>query len=88
MVTNLEVYLNALVEDIMKAGNSDAQETVEEYYPAYQSPSRIKDAHNSPTVSTQFYTIDGKQVSTPTKGIYLLRQRHADGTVKTSKVVY
>ena len=31
--TNLEVYLNSLVEDIMKAGNTDATETVDEYYP-------------------------------------------------------
>ncbi len=32
--TNLEVYLNSLVEDIMKAGNADAIESVNEYYPA------------------------------------------------------
>ena len=31
--TNLEVYLNSLVEDIMKAGNADATESVNEYYP-------------------------------------------------------
>lgn len=31
--TNLEVYLNSLVEDIMKAGNTDATESVDEYYP-------------------------------------------------------
>ena len=33
--TNLEVYLNSIVQDIMLAGNSDALETVDEYYPAY-----------------------------------------------------
>ena len=33
--TNLEVYANSLVQDIMLAGNADASETVEEYYPAY-----------------------------------------------------
>lgn len=32
--TNLEVYLNALVEDIMKAGNADAASSVSEYYPS------------------------------------------------------
>ncbi len=32
--TNLEVYANSLVEDIMKAGNADATESVDEYYPA------------------------------------------------------
>ncbi|MBM6991968.1 MAG: pectate lyase [Prevotella sp.] len=31
--TNLEVYANSLVEDIMKSGNADAISTVDEYYP-------------------------------------------------------
>ena len=31
--TNLEVYLNSLVEEIVKGGNADAMEGVEEYYP-------------------------------------------------------
>ena len=31
--TNLEVYLSSLVEDIMKAGNADATESFDEYYP-------------------------------------------------------
>jgi hypothetical protein len=31
--TNIEVYANSLVEDIMRGGNADAQTTVDEYYP-------------------------------------------------------
>lgn len=31
--TNIEVYCNALVEDLMKAGNTDAIDAVDEYYP-------------------------------------------------------
>ena len=31
--TNLEVYCNSLVEDIMKEGNADALSAVDEYYP-------------------------------------------------------
>jgi len=31
--TNLEVYLNSLVEDIVKDGNNDASSSVDEYYP-------------------------------------------------------
>lgn len=31
--TNIEVYCNALVEDLMKAQNSDAEESINEYYP-------------------------------------------------------
>ena len=33
--TNLEVYANSLVQDIMLSGNSEALETFSEYYPAY-----------------------------------------------------
>lgn len=36
--TALEVYMNSLVEDIMKAGYADAQSSVEETYPAYVDP--------------------------------------------------
>lgn len=31
--TNVEIYCNSLVEDIMKGGNANAEETVDEYYP-------------------------------------------------------
>jgi hypothetical protein len=34
--TNLEVYANSLVQDIMLAGNADATSSVAEYYPAYK----------------------------------------------------
>ncbi len=34
--TNLEVYLNSLVEDIVKAQNEDAETGIEEYYPDYK----------------------------------------------------
>ena len=33
---NVEVYLNSLVQDIMLAGNAEAEQPVEEYYPAYR----------------------------------------------------
>ncbi len=33
--TNLEVYLNSLVEDITKAQNQDANQVVDEYYPRW-----------------------------------------------------
>ena len=34
--TNLEVYANSLVQDIMLNGNADAEEAAKEYYPAYK----------------------------------------------------
>ena len=33
--TNIEVYANSLVQDIMLAGNADADEEAKEYYPQY-----------------------------------------------------
>ena len=36
--TNVEVYANSLVQDIMLNENADADETVKEYYPAYVDP--------------------------------------------------
>ena len=37
--TNLEVYANALVEDIVRGGNADAQTAVDEYFPGCQKAS-------------------------------------------------
>ncbi len=34
--TNLEVYLNSLVQDIVLLGNANAETTVNEYFPAYR----------------------------------------------------
>ncbi len=36
--TNLEVYLNSLVEDIMKACQADGENAVSEYYPVWKKP--------------------------------------------------
>ena len=41
--TNLEVYANSLVEDIMKTGNANATNAVNEYYPAWKNPTGISD---------------------------------------------
>ena len=35
MYTNIEVYCNSLVQDIMLGGNTDAETSVDEYYPRY-----------------------------------------------------
>jgi hypothetical protein len=40
--TNLEVYANSLVQDIMLKENADAEEDVAEYYPAYVDPATGK----------------------------------------------
>ena len=39
--TNIEVYLNWLVENIMKSGNADAIDSTDEYYPAVVDPAAV-----------------------------------------------
>lgn len=47
--TNIEVYANSIVQDIMLAGNADAIEAVEEYYPQYtKTDGTVVEAINLP----------------------------------------
>ena len=70
--TNLEVYANSLVEDIMKAGNADAETGFDEYYPAYQTPTGIHTVSFLPSGNRDiYYTLTGVPVAKPTKGIYI-----------------
>ena len=51
--TNLEVYANSLVQDIMLGGNDGALESVADYYPAfYDADGVFHPAVNDPDVST------------------------------------
>ena len=85
--SNLEVYLNSLVEDIMKQGNEDATENVEEYYPNYVHVSGISNVSSTNVVKTEYYSIDGKKISHPTTGIVIRRQTLSDGSVTVGKVI-
>ena len=85
--TNLEVYANSLVEDIMKAGNADAISSVDEYYPVYQAPTAISAVTtSSAVVSTTYYDLQGCQISTPQAGINICVTTHADGHKSTKKI--
>ena len=85
--TNLEVYANSLVEDIMKAGNAGAISSVDEYYPVYQAPTAIRAVTgSSAVVSTTYYDLQGCQLSTPQAGINICVTTHADGHKSTKKI--
>ena len=89
--TNLEVYLNSIVEDIMKAENEDAIDAVDEYYPAYTEATGIKSvqtlATNAP-VSTKYYTIDGCQINVEdAQGIFIRVETLANGEKIATKVM-
>ena len=87
--TNLEVYCNALVEDIMQAGNADATESVDEYYPACVKPAvtGIQSATQSQVRHIEYFTADGRQLQQPQTGISIRRLTLANGKTITDKVM-
>lgn len=87
--TNVEVYLNAIVENKVKAQNADALTTVEEYYPA-STPAftGIEDtAVKSEVVKIEYYTLDGMKVDEPVEGISIRRVVYVDGRTATEKII-
>ena len=88
--TNIEVYLNSLVEHIMKDGNADAEDAVNEYYPKYNSASGIKEIANSVELKKITYTtLSGQNINQAdaTRGVYIMVEHFADGSTRTRKVV-
>ena len=88
--TNLEVYLNSLVEDIMKGGNADAENAVDEYYPKYNSASGIKGINSSVALTkTTYTTLSGKNISEAdaVNGVFIMVEHFADGSKRTRKLV-
>lgn len=88
--TNIEVYLNSLVEHIMKDGNADAEDAVNEYYPKYNSASGIKEIANSVELKKITYTtLSGQNIyqADATRGVYIMVEHFADGSTRTRKVV-
>lgn len=85
--TNLEVYANSLVEDIMKAGNADGESNFEEYYPAYNSVTAINTVHTTAIVATEYYSLDGRRLEEPQKSVNIRVERMANGKTITTKVL-
>ena len=85
--TNLEVYANSLVEDIMKAGNADADSNFEEYYPVYNKPTAINISRTSAIYATEYYSLDGRKLTEPQRGINIRVEHLSNGQKVTTKVV-
>lgn len=83
--TNIEVYANSLVEDIMKAENADAESSVDEYYPAI--PSSIEKTQIHLVSKIEYFTVDGRQVDTPQSGISIRKMTLSNGKTITDKVI-
>lgn len=90
--TNIEVYANSLVENIMKAENQDALLGVDEYYPTTVSTgiSQIEndqEAGNNAIKSITYYALNGTKLPTPNKGVNIRKIELTNGTIKTDKVI-
>jgi hypothetical protein len=84
--TNVEVYMNSLVEDIMKAGNTDAESTIEEYYPACVKTGIGHIKSSSGILDTEYYSLEGFRLNAPRNGITIRVERMADGRKTVTKV--
>ena len=84
--TNLEVFANSLVEDIMKAGMADGESNYTEYWPEYKTTG-ISTVRTSAIAATEYYDLNGRRLSEPQRGINIRVERMADGQAVTSKVI-
>ena len=84
--TNIEVYANSLVEQIMKAGNQDAIEAVDEYYPESRQSSLQKVEIRGEVERIEYYDLSGIRLSEPVRGINIRRTVFTDGSSVTDKV--
>ena len=91
--TNIEVYCNSLVEDIMKNGNADAETSVDEYYPECVkvdvNPTAISTPVSDGIVkSIRYYNLQGQQISRPEHGICIVVTTMSDGTKNVKKQAF
>lgn len=100
--TNIEVYANSLVQDIMIQENMQAKEgqEVKDYFPAYyteegtlvkavnmpEDPSAIHEHTVMPVGSTVYYTLQGIRTDHPAHGVFIEATIRSDGTMATRKI--
>ena len=84
--TNLEVYLNSLVESIMKAGMADGESNYTEYWPVYNTTG-ISQTRTLAITTTEYYDLNGRRLAEPQRGVNIRVERMANGQVVTSKVI-
>ena len=97
--TNLEIYANSLVQNIMLEGNKDAETAVAEYYPGYTQEDGTVIApvngtetaiHNRVTpqaVHVTYYSMQGMRVSHLPDGPYIAFTTLSDGKTLTRKII-
>ena len=88
--TNIEVYANSLVEHIVKAENADAEEAVDEYYPAYTPTTAIKDVATvqpQELLKTEYFSLDGSKMSLPSKGVSIRKMTFKGDKTIIDKII-
>lgn len=86
--TNIEVYMNSLVENIVKAQNAYGESNYTEYYPQCISTG-ISDAAitTSEIEKIEYYTLGGMKLNEPAKGINIRKITYTNGKATTDKVI-
>ena len=86
--TNIEVYANSLVENIMKSENTDAIDAVDEYYPTSTSTGISHTVVDKGEVaSITYYDLNGSRLNAPAKGISIRKITYRNGKTATDKVI-
>lgn len=88
--TNLEVYANSLVEDIMKQGNANAENKVDEYYPECKNPtgiSQVISSYPGGIAKVTYYSLNSTLLSAPQKGINIRKMLFQNGKTIVDKVI-
>lgn len=88
---NIEVYANAIVEHIVKAQNANAYDALDEYFPELAFISGVDkitiDKAPSAIRSIEYFTLDGRKLNAPQKGINIRVFKYEDGTIESDKVI-
>ena len=86
--TNVEVYLNSIVEEMVKAQNADALSAIDEYYPTFNPVSGLEytEMGTSALSKVEYFTLSGQPLDRP-QGICLRRITWSNGQITTDKVM-
>ncbi len=85
--SNLEVYLNSIVEPIVKAQNADAINAVNEYYPTCKTAGIAQTKVKGDIAQISYYSLNGMKLSAPQKGINIRKITYTNGQTVTDKVL-
>jgi hypothetical protein len=97
--TNLEVYLNSLVQDIMINGNKHGDNAVKEYYPAYHKAdgtfvaainadvAGIEEITSGEVIETLYYNVQGMRIEYPSKGTFIRVNKLSNGKKDVKKII-